>query len=377
MAATMTKRERVEAALNLQETDRVPTYDLLLSDAVIAHFAGKVPPVGAEGWRLRAEAIAQCLDMTRSAGYGPGVAGDYTDEDGFVHNRERWTGGGLRHRPFSDETGAREWLGKAIRRLREPVDTRAQDEAWRTYWETLRGYLGDDTVVLLGETGTGLDDVRYMLGLELFSYVAVDAPEMIAEYLELYTDRKVAEIHAVADRELSPCALTYGDIACKGRLLHSPAWLRREFFPRLRRLNDAWHEHGIKCLFHSDGYLMEIMNDLIETGIDGLNPIETVAGMDLGEVKRLYGDRLFLTGGIDISQLMALGTVEQVRRRCEEAIAVAAPGYFLGSTTEIDDGAKLENVLAMWEVARGRVERGTWNVERGTWKTAGGEENEN
>jgi uroporphyrinogen decarboxylase len=201
-----------------------------------------------------------------------------------------------------------------------------------------------------------------MLGLELFSYLAVDAPEMIAEYLELYTDRKVAEIHAVADRELSPCALTYGDIACKGRLLHSPAWLRREFFPLLRRLNDAWHEHGIKCLFHSDGYLMEVMEDLIETGIDGLNPIETVAGMDLGEVKRLYGDRLFLTGGIDISQLMALGSVEQVRRVCEEAIAVASPGYFLGSTTEIDDGARLENVLAMWEVAK---ESGQWTGDSG------------
>ena len=353
MAATMTKRERVEAALELQETDRVPVYDLLLSDAVITHFTGRRAPVGEEGMRLRLEAIAQCLDMTRAAAYGPAEPGDWTDEDGFVQNRARWTGGGIRHRPFHDEAGARAWLGKAIGRLREPRDARADAEAFRAHWEKMRRYLGDDTVVLHGENGTGLDDVRYLLGLELFSYLAVDAPEMIAEYLELYTDRKVAEIHAVADRELSPCAMTYGDVACKGRLLHSPAWLRREFFPRLRRLNDAWHEHGIKCLFHSDGYLMEVMEDLIDTGIDGLNPIETVAGMDLGEVKRLYGDRLFLTGGIDISQLMARGTVEQVRRACEEAIAVAAPGYFIGSTTELDNGSKLENVLAMWEVARG------------------------
>jgi uroporphyrinogen decarboxylase len=348
----MTKRERVEAALHLRETDRVPVYDLMLSDAVIEHFTGQIPPVGEVGKRLRLEAIAQCLDMTRSAAYGPGEPGDWTDEDGFVHNRGRWIGGGTRHRPFSDEAGAKVWLAKAIGRLREPLDGPAHREAFRTYWETMRGYLPDDTVVLHGETGTGLDEVRYALGLELFSYLSVDAPEMIAEYLELYTDRKVAEIHAVADAELSPCTLTYGDIACKGRLLHSPAWLRREFFPRLARLNEAWHEHGVKCLFHSDGYLMEIMDDLIESGIDGLNPIEIVAGMDLAEVKRLYGDRLFLTGGIDISQLMALGSVEQVKETCRQAIAAAAPGYFLGSTTEIDDGAKLENVLAMWEVAK-------------------------
>lgn len=351
MSVAMTKRERVEAAMSRQETDRVPVYDLLLSDAVITHFTGRVAPVGEEGMRLRLKAIARCLDMTRSAGYGPAEPGDTADEDGFVHHRKRWTGGGLRKRPFHDETGAKEWLTKAIRRLREPFEAAAYRQEFRAHWDTMRRYLGDDTVVLHGETGTGLDDVRYMLGLEIFSYLSVDAPEMISEYLELYTDRKVAEIHAIADRELSPCALTYGDIACKGRLLHSPAWLRREFFPRLQRLNDAWHEHGIKCLFHSDGYLMEIIPDLIETGIDGLNPIETVAGMDLAEVKRLYGDRLFLTGGIDISQLMALGTPEQVRQTCREAIAVASPGYLLGSTTEIDDGASLENVLAMWEVA--------------------------
>jgi hypothetical protein len=61
--------------------------------------------------------------------------------------------------------------------------------------------------------------------------------------------------------QVIPCAgvilaavLTYGDIPCRGWLLHSPRWLRTEFFPRLNCLNDACHEHGVKCLFHSDGY---------------------------------------------------------------------------------------------------------------------------
>lgn len=126
---------------------------------------------------------------------------------------------------------------------------------------------------------------------------------------------------------------------------------KERILPRLKRLNDAWHEHGIKCLFHSDGYIMEVIPDLIETEIDGLNPIETVAGMDLKEVKRLYGDKLFITGGIDVSQLLSNGTPEEVREVCKEAIQVGYPGYFIGSTTELDNGAKLGNVLAMLEVA--------------------------
>jgi len=98
---------------------------------------------------------------------------------------------------------------------------------------------------------------------------------------------------------------------------------------------------------------MEALPDLLATGIDGLNPLETVAGMDVGEVYRLYGDKLFLTGGIDMSQLLSNGTPAQVRAVCRKAIADAPTGYFMGSTTEIDNSARLENVLAIVEVSWG------------------------
>ena len=98
---------------------------------------------------------------------------------------------------------------------------------------------------------------------------------------------------------------------------------------------------------------MEIMPDLIENGIDGINPIEIVAGMDVGEVYRLYGDRIFLTGGIDMSQLLSNGTPEQVKEVCRKTIKEAPTGYFMGSTTEIDNSSRLENVLAMMEVSWG------------------------
>ena len=150
--------------------------------------------------------------------------------------------------------------------------------------------------------------------------------------------------------------LTYGDIAGKERLLHSPAWLRGEFFPRLQRLNDAWHEHGFLCLFHSDGYLMDVMDDLVATGIDGLNPIETVAGMSLKECREKY-PTLFLAGGIDMSQLLSNGTPDEVREVCRQAIRDAYPGLLMGSTTESDNSCKAENLVAMYEVAMEGIPR--------------------
>jgi hypothetical protein len=350
----MSKRERVEAAMNLQETDRTPVFDLLYNDDCIRYFTGEEAVVGEEGIKTKCKATAKMLDMTRGAQCGPMKEGYITDEDGFVHSYERWCYLGIHKRPFEDEDGATEWLKKSIETLRYKSKNDNYDAIAGYLKEDfikIQNYIGDDTVVLLNQSGTGLDDIRHKLGLEIFSYLAIDEPELISEYINIHTEREIKIIHSYADKKLSPCALTYGDIAMKNTLMHSPEWLRKEFFPNIRKLNSAYHEHDIKCLFHSDGNLMEIMDDLIDTGIDGLNPIETLAGMKVETVFNLYGDKIFITGGIDMSQLLANGTPEEVTKVCEDAIRSAPRGYFIGSTTEIDNSARLENVLAMLRVA--------------------------
>ncbi len=365
MPTTMTKRERVERALALQETDRVPLYDLLRCDAVFEHFSGeKLPPLSRDAetaqklFEITGRAVGAMLDMTRSVGFGPVVEEDVTDANGVIHHvspREKTSW--IARRPFDDEAGAAEYVKKRIRAIEEnargiEADPRATRERTHAGFQRTQAAIGD-TVNLLAEQGVGLDDIRHAVGVELYSYLEHDDPGLVSEFLEATTRQHIAVCHAIADAELSPVVLTYGDIACKGRLMHSPAFLRRDFFPRLKRLNDAWHEHGLKCLFHSDGYLMEVMDDLLAAGIDGLNPIETVAGMDLKEVKERYGDRIFLTGGIDMSQLLSNGTPDEVREVCRQAVRDASPGYFMGSTTELDNSVRLENVLAMVEVAWG------------------------
>lgn len=296
------------------------------------------------------------LDMTRAVYYGPKEPGEWVDADGLTRWKEdRDINGGVRHRPFADEDGAREWLARAVaRRKREAraLDLKRYADEHRRRFLQLQGYIGDDTVVL-EECETGLDEVRAALGLEWFAFLDADCPELIREFIAVSTEQAVRIVHATADKTLTPYAMVAGDIAMKGRLIHSPEWLRREFFPSLRRLITAWHEHEIKVLFHSDGYLMDILPDLVAAGIDGLNPIETTAGMSLKEVKAIYGSKLFLTGGIDMSQLLSRTSPDEVRAACRAAMRDASPGYFIGSTSELDNSARLENILAMLETAKG------------------------
>jgi hypothetical protein len=72
--------------------------------------------------------------------------------------------------------------------------------------------------------------------------------------------------------------------------------------------------------------------------------------MSLKEVRQRY-PKLFLAGGIDMSQLLSNGTPEEVKEVCRQSIRDASPGYFMGSTTEADNSCQARNLVAMWEVA--------------------------
>lgn len=357
----MNKRERVERTINLKETDRVPIYDLLWCDSAIEYFSGEkiasyIKEKNIEKLEeITGKAVNKLLDMTRSFGFGPIEEKVWEDEFGFLwHSSPLEKTTWIEKRPFNDEKGAIEFTKKLIIRYKEEIknikeNKKAYREKYHNNFLKIQSLIGD-TVNLLAQQETGLDRIRHYLGLELFSYVYFDQPEIISEFLEIHTELEVLICHTIADKNLSPVVLTYGDIAFKNKLLHSPEFLRKEFFPRLKKIQDAWHMYDIKCLFHSDGYLMEIMDDLIKTGIDGLNPIETTAGMNLSQIKEKYGNKIFLTGGIDMSQLLAFKDPEEVKEVVRKAIRDCYPGYFVGSTTELDNSAKLENIIAIYQV---------------------------
>jgi len=357
MPTSLTKRERVMRTVRFQETDRVPCYDILENDAVIEHYAGETL-TPENGRRVKGFAIGRVLDMTRMP-YGPLTPGRHRREDGLVIEQERWTGW-IVERPFHDVPTLKVWVREEIRRADAAVRDRAFAEELHDEVRDFQRLFAcgdptgrDDPTVLVLESGVGLTEMYWTAGMELFSYLLADAPDLVEEWLEARLQMELRRVAAIADPELIPIALTYDDLAYKTGLLFSPRWLRRLWVPRLKRLVDAWHSRDTLCLFHSDGNLWPILDDLVGAGIDGLNPLEVLAGMSVKAVRERY-PRLFLTGGIDVSRLLPFGEPEEVRAVCRQTIADAnGRGYFLGSTTELHWDVKLENAIAMFETAHG------------------------
>jgi len=190
-------------------------------------------------------------------------------------------------------------------------------------------------------------------GLEKFSYLLSDDVQVALSLLESFFQMNLEKVRSLPIGFQPVAAFVPEDIAMKNTLLFSPEFLRRELFPRLKVIVDAYHSKGIKVIFHSDGNLWSVMDDLMDCGIDALNPIESAAGMDVGDLRKRYPS-LVLLGGIDSSYLLPFSSAEEIRTVARKTILNAGRGYFPGSTSEVHNSIPLENYLAFYyEVTSG------------------------
>ena len=189
----------------------------------------------------------------------------------------------------------------------------------------------------------------------MFTYLYYDEPEIIQHWIRIHTENEIQRANAIADKSLSPVILVASDLASKIGPIFSPEFLRKEHFPHLKRLVEAWHSHGIKALYHSDGNWKMLIPDFLKCGVDGFYCLEPAVGMDIIELKNKY-PKVIWAGGLDGVDLMERGNPEQVRKEVRKQIletdALNTGGLFLGTSSEINPPIKVENYRAMIEEAK-------------------------
>jgi uroporphyrinogen decarboxylase len=190
-------------------------------------------------------------------------------------------------------------------------------------------------------------------------------------FLDFARDRKVLgtlfdailEVSMAINRELLEevgaevdVLMTSDDLGVQGGLMVSPEAYRDLIKPRHRRYFQLVHDLSpAKVFFHTCGSVVDILDDLVEIGVDVLHPVQvSAAGMDPAYLKQRWGDRLSFWGGIDTQRVLPYGSVDEVRREVERRIEQMAEGggYILGAVHNIQPDVPVENVLAMFHHAR-------------------------
>ncbi len=144
------------------------------------------------------------------------------------------------------------------------------------------------------------------------------------------------------------------DIAYKGHLLCSPATFKRFYAPKYKELFKYIHKRGGKTMIHTDGDISELVPDYIGIGLDLLQGLEPVAGVDIVALNEKYRNKISWNGNIDVSRLLWHGTPASIRAECERIIRAIAPSNNLvfGPSTDIMAWHPVENIMALYETAR-------------------------
>ena len=203
----------------------------------------------------------------------------------------------------------------------------------------------------------GFFTATHLRGLQQFMMDLAERPDLAAavigkvnEYLFPAIERLCLEVGDAFD------VYYVADDFCtaQGPLI-SPAMFREHIQPYLRRYADIVHRHGKKLLLHTCGSTRKLLPDIIQAGVDLMEPIQTSAtGMEVEGLKGDFGDRLAFYGGIDLVGVLSKGRPQDVRSEVLKNFRVLGKngGYILGpGHTYIQPDVPLENILTMYETA--------------------------
>lgn len=187
----------------------------------------------------------------------------------------------------------------------------------------------------------------------LFLEWVITEPKAVHEYMEL----QALGWYAVLEHEIHTGVLdgVFGsmDWCYKSGCLVSPKHFREFFAPGLKKIVELAHENGLKYIKHCDGNISDILDIMLDyCGIDALHPIEPTGGLDIGDLKRRYGNRLTLCGNVDCGK-MVNWTPEEIESEVKKVIGIAAKGggYIISSSNSLHGGIPPENAFAYSDAA--------------------------
>jgi uroporphyrinogen decarboxylase len=354
----MTGKERILAALSIREPDRVPLYIHAINEGPIIgigkHLTEGLPEPKdfvAMNDRERAKLVDTLFLIHEEFGVDGCTAlevGDQTptddehviDDFGVVYQRSPYGQPVAKGHPVQDAKDLDAYVPPEPKREHLLLLDLARERfkgSKALFWMT---------------RGTFVRSWR-LAGMQNLMLKMFDDPDFVHRLAKLTLEYNLQLLDMVVDAG-AEVLLVEDDIADKNFPLVSPKQFAEFINPYNRKLVDRAHERGLKVVRHSDGNLWSLMDILLESGYDGLNPLEPQAGMHLKKVKAYCGDRLCLLGNIDCIELLPNGTAAQVEQAVRQAIEDAAEGggLIICSSNSLHPGVNPENCIAMFQATK-------------------------
>lgn len=341
----MSPKQRVLAALRLEEPDRVPFFEFSIDEDIGARILNKSACIPYP---------RRHYEILEGISYGPMIGGTNYKPDELAQ-KLHLDGFGYRFSPllFTEKRHSskddREFLGKGMVRTRRDLKKiKLPDPDDDEIYEPARNFVENygKNYATFCYFNVGIDNVIHSLGFEKFAIALYEDRALVVELLDLFTSWiEKAAVHL--------CDLGFdviwvgGDIAYKKGPLVSPTLFRSLFLPRMKKIAE---KISLPWIYHSDGNIVPIIEDLLSLGMNGLNPIDP-KGMDIFWMKKHYGKRICLVGNIDVDLLARASPnlVKQITMKTIEGVGMGG-AYILASGNSITSYCRVENVLAMCEV---------------------------
>lgn len=389
----MLSRERVFAALEHREPDRIPWGEHSIDYNVYEDILGRKTLAQAKMretqayWDGRRDEVVECikrdrLDLIRALemdivfcgrvppkGHRPKPMKKlddetYEDEGGNIHRISATT-----HDLMPYKRNTKNYKPPTLAGLQQSIDKLdsqplgdPNDSCWEFVHHAIKEMKKTHFILLMvGDLefpGFGAtEEDRWMSLLE--------QPEICAKIAELHGRQILREVPLYAKLGVDgimPC----GDLGSSTGLMASPQIYREMVYPWHKAHVAEAHKHGLKVLKHCCGHTWPIIDELAEV-YDAYEGIQASAGMDIKKLKKRVRGKLCLWGGIWHEHII-LGTPEDIRRDAAYAFRHAAPGggYIMGSTHSLAVGAKRENIL---EMKRCRDEWGNYPIDPKLFKS--------
>ncbi|MBQ6165199.1 MAG: hypothetical protein IK118_01755 [Clostridia bacterium] len=347
----MTTYERFDRMFTHREADRVPIID--------SPWAGTIRRWQNEGMPRNVD-WADYFGIDKVAGIGVDITPRYEQKvleetDRYVISTTPW---GVTLKNFKELDSTPEFLDYKVNTPEAWADAKARMtlEDDRIPWKMLKDNYERwraEGLWVQANFWFGFDVTHsWMAGTETVLIAMLEEPEWVKDMFNTYLDSCVALFGRIWDAGYRFDSINWpDDMGYKGTTFFSKEMYRDLLRPVHKRAADWAHERGVYAHLHSCGNVMTLVDDLVEVGIDCLNPLEVKAGMDPIGLKQKYGDRLTLHGGINA---VLWDDRDAIVGAIEETVPVLKEngGYIFSSDHSIPNSVSLENMKAIVETVK-------------------------